>query len=291
MTRSRIRVTGRAAGVLLAVAAAVSGCSGDPAPSTSGVAATVPADLAAGSAVPAGASPAGTVAGGSGSSSGSGSSGGSAGAAGNAGNAGNAGAVTGQRAVSLNGALTVRETSSASGKVIAELSAKTPMGSPRVLMVQQVIPGWVKVSLPTRPNGTSGWVPAASVRVEALHDQITIDLASRHLTVVIAGKQVASATVAVGSPTNPTPTGTFYVTDRVQPNDPHGAYGAFALGLSAHSPTLTEFGTGDGQIAVHGTNVPSSLGKAVSHGCIRVPTEVTSSLARIGLGTPVIIRP
>lgn len=95
--------------------------------------------------------------------------------------------------------------------------------------------------------------------------------------------------MAVGSVDDPTPSGRFYVTDRVRPPDPGGSYGAFALGLSAHSPTLSEFGSGDGQIGIHGTNEPGSIGQAVSHGCIRVPADVVPLLARIPLGTPVMI--
>jgi lipoprotein-anchoring transpeptidase ErfK/SrfK len=79
------------------------------------------------------------------------------------------------------------------------------------------------------------------------------------------------------------------VTDRVRTTDPNGAYGSFALGLSAHSDTLSEFGSGDGQIGIHGTNEPASLGKAVSHGCVRVPDSMAARLPEVPLGTPVVI--
>jgi lipoprotein-anchoring transpeptidase ErfK/SrfK len=79
------------------------------------------------------------------------------------------------------------------------------------------------------------------------------------------------------------------VTDRVRPGNPKGAYGAFALGISAHSDTLTEFDGGDGQVAIHGTNQPASIGRAASHGCVRVPPHVVKQLELVPLGTPVII--
>ena len=43
---------------------------------------------------------------------------------------------------------------------------------------------------------------------------------------------------------------------------------------------------------IHGTNDPSSIGKAVSHGCIRMNNKDVEELARIiPIGTPVSIRP
>jgi lipoprotein-anchoring transpeptidase ErfK/SrfK len=198
--------------------------------------------------------------------------------------------VTAQKAVSLHGALVVRKAPSVAAASAVRLPATTPLGSPRVLLVDQVIPGWVRVALPTRPNGGSGWLAASAVRIETVRDLITVDLSARRMTAFLDGRQVASGPVGVGSTTNPTPTGRFFVTDRVQPADPHGPYGGFALGLSAHSTTLSEFGSGDGQVGIHGTNSPGSVGQAVSHGCIRVPADATAVLARVSLGTPVIIR-
>ena len=97
--------------------------------------------------------------------------------------------------------------------------------------------------------------------------------------------------VAVGAPENPTPTGHLFVlTDVLDTGDPNSPYGRFALGLSGLSDQLTEFAGGPGQIGIHGTNDPSSIGQAVSHGCVRVPAEVAEQLAGVlPLGTPVII--
>jgi lipoprotein-anchoring transpeptidase ErfK/SrfK len=96
--------------------------------------------------------------------------------------------------------------------------------------------------------------------------------------------------VAVGTTEAPTPTGAFYVVDKLTTGDPAGPYGLFALGLSAHSNVLTDFAGGDGQVGIHGTNDPTSIGQAVSHGCIRVPNEVSQTLNDlVDLGTPVTI--
>lgn len=183
----------------------------------------------------------------------------------------------------------VRSQPSDSAQVLARLSPRTPLGSPRVLLAVGRAAGWVEVELPTRPNGSVGWVAAGQVRLEPVPGRITVDLAARRMTILLDGTLVADTTVGIGTAQDPTPRGRFYVTDRVRPTSPGGPYGAFALGLSAHSPTLSEFGGGDGQVGIHGTNEPSSIGQAQSHGCVRVPAAVASLLAEVPLGTPVLI--
>lgn len=175
------------------------------------------------------------------------------------------------------------------GSIAATLPATTPLGSRRTFLVDRVEGDWVRVLLPTRPNGSTGWVAADAVTTERITDAIVVDLSRRTITVTVSGHDPLTAPVAVGTQQNPTPTGRFYVTDRVRPRNPHGAYGAFALGLSAHSDTLTEFGGRDGQVGIHGTNQPASIGKAASHGCVRVPPEVVKRLELVPLGTPVVI--
>jgi lipoprotein-anchoring transpeptidase ErfK/SrfK len=67
-------------------------------------------------------------------------------------------------------------------------------------------------------------------------------------------------------------------------------YGDWALGLSGYSDVLDQFGTGDGQIAVHGTRGTWALGQAVSNGCIRMANGDVSVLAKVAPpGTPVTI--
>src|SRR5206468_996786 len=56
-------------------------------------------------------------------------------------------------------------------------------GSTLVFLVQDQRPDWLKVLLPVRPNGATGWIHAADVTV-AVHDfHIEVDLSAHHLTV------------------------------------------------------------------------------------------------------------
>jgi lipoprotein-anchoring transpeptidase ErfK/SrfK len=172
----------------------------------------------------------------------------------------------------------------------ATLPATTEFGSPRALLVVQDQGEWLQVALPERPNGSTGWVRADAVEVHEVDHAVDIDLATRTLTLHEHGEVVATTPVAIGTSDAPTPTGAFYVVDKLATGNPAGDYGPFAFGLSAHSETLTEFAGGDGQVGIHGTNDPSSIGQAVSHGCIRVPNEVAETLNQVlALGTPVTI--
>lgn len=173
-----------------------------------------------------------------------------------------------------------------------ELSAATEFGSPRALLVLDEQGDWLQVALPDRPNGSTGWVRRSDVELREIDEHVTIDLASQTLTLVDDGAVVLTTPVAIGAPDAPTPTGEFYVVDKLATGDPDDVYGPFAFGLSAHSDVLTEFAGGDGQVGIHGTNDPGSIGQAVSHGCIRVPNDVAQVLNdRLHLGTPVTIGP
>jgi len=186
--------------------------------------------------------------------------------------------------------LTVRTEPDPDAPVETELAATTEFGSPRALLVTGRQPGWVRVQLPVRPNGSAGWVPESAVELVAGSHRVEVDLAARRLTVFEDDQVVLETAVAVGAPDAPTPTGTFAVIDRLQSPDPASPYGPFALGLSAHSDTFSEFAGGDGQIGIHGTDDPTSIGQAVSHGCVRVPNDVVAQLAELlPLGTPVTV--
>jgi lipoprotein-anchoring transpeptidase ErfK/SrfK len=60
--------------------------------------------------------------------------------------------------------------------------------------------------------------------------------------------------------------------------------------LTGFSQTLNEYAGGDGRVAIHGTSVPSLIGTAASHGCVRMRNADVRRLARlVRPGTPVAI--
>jgi lipoprotein-anchoring transpeptidase ErfK/SrfK len=148
---------------------------------------------------------------------------------------------------------------------------------------------WLHVLLPLRPNGSSGWVRADHVRRIPVRTRIVVDLSARSLRFYRDGKLRLRATVAVGSPATPTPVGRYYVNQRLIPADANGPFGPGAIGISAFSPVLTGWAQG-GPVAIHGTDEPWSIGRAVSNGCIRLPNAIDKKLFwQTPAGTPVLI--
>jgi lipoprotein-anchoring transpeptidase ErfK/SrfK len=120
--------------------------------------------------------------------------------------------------------------------------------------------------------------------------RIVVDLSARRVTLFRAGRKVLATTAAVGSPATPTPTGRYYVNQRLVPTDPGGPFGPGAIGISAFSEVLTGWTQG-GPVAIHGTNEPWLIGRAVSNGCIRVRNDDLRRLFKLAVaGTPVEIR-
>ncbi len=149
---------------------------------------------------------------------------------------------------------------------------------------------WYEVRLARRPNGSNGWVSSDQVTVSVLTKAIVIERAAHRLTLCDQGVTVASYPVCIGTSTNPTPIGTFFALGTIRPN-PKGPYGPFAIPTSAYSETLTDW-PGGGVVGIHGTNNPSSVGKSVSHGCVRMYNKDITELAQqVVPGTPIFIVP
>jgi len=175
---------------------------------------------------------------------------------------------------------------------VLTLDPTTYLGSTTVLTVLDgPDEGWARVMLPGRPNGSEGWVRSDDMVIFVVEGRLVVDLSDRTLAYYEGKSEVLSTPVAVGSGRNPTPTGTFFVTDNVTLSDPESIWGPHALGLSARSDTITEYRGADGIIGIHGTNRPGSIGEAASLGCVRVPNEVITRLHElVRIGTPVEIR-
>ena len=183
------------------------------------------------------------------------------------------------------------------GRAVGQFGLENANGAPTVFGVLGKLVGpdcaarWYRVELPMRPNGATGWVRAWTVSVVRVRTRIVVDVSARQLVLYRNGRAVLRTTTAVGAPATPTPTGRFYVNQRLLPTNPEGPFGPGAIGISAFSNVLTGWTQG-GPIAIHGTNAPWSIGRSVSNGCIRVANPVLRRLFRAVLaGTPVVIRP
>jgi lipoprotein-anchoring transpeptidase ErfK/SrfK len=190
---------------------------------------------------------------------------------------------------------TVEVHASANGPVTTKLDNPLPSGAPLTFLIDSpTAPSgeWLKVLLPIKPNGSTGYVKASDVKVAGLPYRIDISLGAHRLDVFENGTLRSSYPIGVGHSNTPTPGGTFYLKELLQPPNPDGAYGPYAYGLSGFSTTLDSFKGADAVIGVHGTDDPSSVGKDVSHGCIRMNNaDITELAGLLPLGTPVRILP
>ncbi len=108
--------------------------------------------------------------------------------------------------------------------------------------------------------------------------RIVVDLSEHTLTLYQGQQVVKRYPVGIGKMAARTPRGTFLIVNKA-PN-PGGPYGAFWMGLSRK------------HYGIHGTNDPSSIGKSVSHGCIRMNNRDVLELSRlVPLKTTVTIQP
>jgi L,D-transpeptidase ErfK/SrfK len=107
---------------------------------------------------------------------------------------------------------------------------------------------------------------------------IVVSLGKRSLTLLNRGKIMKIYPIAIGKILTQTPLGEYVIVNR-EPN-PGGPFGVMWLSLSRRG------------YGIHGTNNPSSIGKAVSHGCIRMHNKDVLELASIVQnGTKVMIQP
>jgi lipoprotein-anchoring transpeptidase ErfK/SrfK len=99
--------------------------------------------------------------------------------------------------------------------------------------------------------------------------RIIVSIADRRLVVVENNEILAAFPVAVGAPTSPSPVGTFTVINRV--TNPTYYRPGTVIAPGPRNPIGTRWiGLSRKGYGIHGTDEPSSIGYAKSHGCIRL---------------------
>lgn len=147
--------------------------------------------------------------------------------------------------------------------------------------------GWVQVLLPSRPNGSTGWLRSDSLTKRTITSLVRVHLGSRTLEIEDSGTVTGTWSVAVGAADTPTPTGRTFILGQVV--DSQQSFSPVIIPLGAHSDALDTYGGGPGTVALHGWTDPSVFGQALSHGCIRVPDDALDQLRSLPLGTPIMI--
>jgi hypothetical protein len=183
---------------------------------------------------------------------------------------------------------------SASAHQVAQLHLLTEDSFPEVYVVLSRWKNaagntWLKIRVPMRPNGRTGWVRQSALRpLQTTHTELVVNRHTLRVTVFDRGKKRFSARIGVGKAATPTPAGHFWIREKFHV----GAgtiYGPRAIGTSAYAPTLSEW-PGGGVVGLHGTNEPNLIPGRPSHGCIRLRNSAILKLYRlVSPGTPVRI--
>ncbi len=120
--------------------------------------------------------------------------------------------------------------------------------------------------------------------------QIVISIPDRRLALLEDGKLVKSYPIAVGAHVSPSPDGEFAVINHAR--NPTYRHGGKEILPGKDNPLGTRWiGLSLKGYGIHGTNVPSSIGKAASHGCFRMgQADVEELYSRVQVGDTVTVR-
>jgi hypothetical protein len=148
-------------------------------------------------------------------------------------------------------------------------------------------PEWVKVRIPGRPNGQTGWVERSALGPFHLtHLLLVVNREQLRMYFYSRGHKIWSAPVGVGKRSTPTPAGHFWIDERFMIKDPSSGYYPYAFGTTDYS-TLTDW-PGGGVVGIHGPYYDAQgIPGYISHGCIRLDVADDFWLAgHLKLGTP-----
>ena len=193
-------------------------------------------------------------------------------------------------------AASVHADPSSSSRTVSKLHFLTELRAPEVYRVTGKTTDaddqtWLRLAVLARPNGQVGWVPEDSLGpLHEIDETLVINRNALRANLYRGKHRVFSAPIGIGRGKWPTPPGAFYIREAIRIKKGGGAYGTFAFGTSAYSPTLSDW-PGGGVIGIHGTNEPDLIPGRISHGCIRMRNPQINRLRRIaGVGTAVEIR-
>jgi lipoprotein-anchoring transpeptidase ErfK/SrfK len=139
--------------------------------------------------------------------------------------------------------------------------------------------------LPAKPS-----MAAVSSATSVPKRQIVISIADRQLAVIDHGQVLKTYPIAVGARGTPSPDGDFVIINHAK--DPIYRGGDMEVPPGKDNPLGSRWmGLSLKGYGIHGTNVQSSVGKAVSHGCFRMRKQDVEDLyALVQVGDTVMVR-
>ncbi|HEV2688933.1 MAG TPA: L,D-transpeptidase, partial [Bryobacteraceae bacterium] len=142
----------------------------------------------------------------------------------------------------------------------------------------------LQTSIPSTPRPTTPEFAKATVR------WVLVSIPDRKLALFENGKVVRIYRVAVGKTSTPSPVGEFKIVNRV--TNPTYYHKGQVIAVGKSNPVGSRWmGLSAKGYGIHGTNQPSSIGKAASTGCIRMGKKDLEELfAIVNVGDAVQIR-
>ena len=134
---------------------------------------------------------------------------------------------------------------------------------------------------------------SSEVCAEAGTRRLVVSIPDRKLALIEDGRVVKVYHVAVGKASTPSPSGSFHIVSRVA--NPTYYHDGKVVEPGPLNPVGTRWmGLGFKGYGIHGTNVPTSIGKAASHGCIRMrnhDAEELFGLVQVGDAVELVANP
>ena len=117
--------------------------------------------------------------------------------------------------------------------------------------------------------------------------RIVVSFPDRKLALIEGSTVIKVYDIAVGKPSTPSPTGEFQIINHIANPTWYGP--DKIVGPGANNPVGTRWmGLSVKGYGIHGTNAPASIGKAASHGCIRMRNrDVEELFELVGVGVTV----
>ncbi|HEY7617995.1 MAG TPA: L,D-transpeptidase [Terriglobales bacterium] len=133
-------------------------------------------------------------------------------------------------------------------------------------------------------------VPPAGPIVVAASRQVLVSIPDRKLAILEDGKVIRVFPVSVGANASASPSGSFRIVNRL--TNPTYYHPGVVLPAGPNNPLGPRWvGLSQKGFGIHGTNEPWSIGRAASHGCIRMRNrDIVQFFAMVSVGDAVEIR-
>jgi len=149
--------------------------------------------------------------------------------------------------------------------------------------------GWMIPTLAALITPSALAQQTATVQPARVKRQVVVSVPDRKLVVMEDGAVLKVFPVAVGADVSPSPMGDFAIVTRL--TDPTYYHSGAVIPAGKDNPLGPRWvGLDKKGYGIHGTNMPGSIGKAASHGCIRMRNrDIVQFFAMVNVGDTVEI--